>query len=233
MDLEAHSVPGFFCALGGVFRGVHYNSDADGLIIVVDCDDTQPHSLNHETPEGRSDRCRLCQASEIIAKTRKQLKARSGRPRDPTDRGQRPGPFRRGSRYRTDPAQGALCLPFRYCCRLPRVGAPGHGTAGDRQERSRREAGGRHDRPRPDAHSDLQYRPFHPLPRDHGPGAGGSCSPAFSLASGAGEEEASQVPCRMQDGACRSRYHRPARRQCSALPLIQSRPRRRFPHRVS
>ncbi len=35
MDLEAHSVTGFFRSLDGVYRGVHYNSDADGLIVAV------------------------------------------------------------------------------------------------------------------------------------------------------------------------------------------------------
>jgi hypothetical protein len=42
MDLEAHCVPAFFSALAGVFRGLHYNSDADGLVVVVDGDDTDP-----------------------------------------------------------------------------------------------------------------------------------------------------------------------------------------------
>lgn len=33
MDLEAHSVPAFFSALDGVYRGVHFNSDAEGLVV--------------------------------------------------------------------------------------------------------------------------------------------------------------------------------------------------------
>jgi hypothetical protein len=50
MDLEAHSVPGFFSALDGVFRGVHYNSDAEGLVVVVDCDNTAIHDSAHDQP---------------------------------------------------------------------------------------------------------------------------------------------------------------------------------------
>ena len=61
MDLEAHSVPGFFGALDGVFRGVHYNSDADGLIVVVDCDDTELHEPGHDAPGKAGERCRLWQ----------------------------------------------------------------------------------------------------------------------------------------------------------------------------
>src|SRR5437667_11733579 len=66
MDLEAHSVPGFFSALDGVFRGVHYNSDAEGLVLVVDCDDTDLHDPAHDTPGTSGERCRLCKARKII-----------------------------------------------------------------------------------------------------------------------------------------------------------------------
>jgi hypothetical protein len=80
MDLEARSVPGFFGALDGVVRGAHYNSDAEGLIVVVDCDDTDLHVPAHDTPGGSGERCRLCQVRKIIAQVRKQLKPRQGRP---------------------------------------------------------------------------------------------------------------------------------------------------------
>jgi hypothetical protein len=79
MDLEAHSVPGFFGALDGVFRGVHYNSDADGLIVVVDCDDTQPHDGSHDTPGKAVEGCRLCEIRKILARARNQLKGRPGK----------------------------------------------------------------------------------------------------------------------------------------------------------
>lgn len=80
IDLEANSVPGFFSALDGVFRGVHYNSDAEGFVVVVDCDDTELHQANHDAPGGSPEDCRLCQASKIIARARQHLKARQGRP---------------------------------------------------------------------------------------------------------------------------------------------------------
>jgi hypothetical protein len=80
MDLEAHGVTGVFSALDGVFRGVHYNSDAEGLVIVVDCDDTELHDPSHDAPGGDEERCRLCRARKIIAKAQKKLKARQGRP---------------------------------------------------------------------------------------------------------------------------------------------------------
>jgi hypothetical protein len=79
MDLEAHSVPGFFLSLDGVFRGVHYNSDAEGLVVVVDSDDTLLHEPAHDRPGG-GEGCRFCQCRKIIAQAQKQLKTRPGRP---------------------------------------------------------------------------------------------------------------------------------------------------------
>ncbi len=76
MDLEGHGVTGVLNALAGVFRGVYYNSDAEGLVVVVDSDDTELHDLDHDKlPEG-SKGCRLCQVRKIIAQARKHLRAR-------------------------------------------------------------------------------------------------------------------------------------------------------------
>ncbi len=80
MDLEAHSVPGFFRSLDGVFRGVYYNADAEGLVIVVDCDNTALHDRTHDEPEKEVKDCRLCEIRRIIAKTQKQLKPIPGKP---------------------------------------------------------------------------------------------------------------------------------------------------------
>lgn len=80
MDLEAHSVPAFFRSLDGVFRGVYYNSDAEGLVIVVDGDTTQLHDSTHDSPETDTQDCRLCEVRRIITKARKQIRVVPGRP---------------------------------------------------------------------------------------------------------------------------------------------------------
>jgi hypothetical protein len=80
MDLEAHGVSSVLNALDGVFRGLHYNSDAEGLIVVVDSDDTELHKLAHDSPDGAEERCRYCQIRKILALARNQLKPRQGRP---------------------------------------------------------------------------------------------------------------------------------------------------------
>lgn len=80
MDLQAHGVSGVFGALDGVFRGLHYNSDAEGLVVVVDCDNTEPHVGAHDEPDGCAADCRLCQLRAIIERARRHLKPRPGRP---------------------------------------------------------------------------------------------------------------------------------------------------------
>ncbi|HEY2827590.1 MAG TPA: hypothetical protein VGJ04_08325 [Pirellulales bacterium] len=74
MDLEARGVGGVLRGLDGVFRGVHYNSVADGLIVVVDSDDTRLHSPEHEKPDADLGDCRFCRIHAIISRARSQLK---------------------------------------------------------------------------------------------------------------------------------------------------------------
>ena len=80
LDLKAHGVPGFFSALDGVFRGVHYNSDAEGLIVVVDCDTSELHDTNHDAIAGGEENCRFCKVRRIISKATQRLKVRHGLP---------------------------------------------------------------------------------------------------------------------------------------------------------
>jgi hypothetical protein len=80
MPLAGHGVGSVFSGLDGVFRGLHYNSDAEGFVIVVDCDDTELHAAAHDEPGGGVEDCRLCRARNIIARARRQVKARQGRP---------------------------------------------------------------------------------------------------------------------------------------------------------
>jgi hypothetical protein len=79
IDLSAHGVESVFGALDGVFRGVHYNSDAEGFVVVVDCDDTEMHAPEHEKAGGAVERCRLCRARQIITQAQAQLKPVRGK----------------------------------------------------------------------------------------------------------------------------------------------------------
>jgi hypothetical protein len=79
MDLSAQGVTDVLRDLDGVFRGVYYRTDAERLVVVIDCDDTELHEPGHDAPPGGPERCRYCDVSRIIAKARKTLKARPGR----------------------------------------------------------------------------------------------------------------------------------------------------------
>lgn len=50
--------------LPAVIRGIHYNSNADGLIVVSDSDDKPVHTAEHE--EIRNEKCRLCQLRQSV-----------------------------------------------------------------------------------------------------------------------------------------------------------------------
>jgi hypothetical protein len=74
--LEGQSMPRFLHALDGVFRGIYFNSDAEGLIIVCDADNTGLHDPDREAPAGCGQHCRYCRCHKIIAAVRQQLKPR-------------------------------------------------------------------------------------------------------------------------------------------------------------
>ncbi len=78
MDLQAHGVTSVLKGLDGVFRGLHFNTDAEGLVVVVDSDDTELHNASHDAPAVGTN-CRLCQVRNIIEQARRRLKPRPGR----------------------------------------------------------------------------------------------------------------------------------------------------------
>jgi hypothetical protein len=57
-------------------KHLHYNSDAHGIIAVVDSDDTPVHCEEHEVPGGGRGDCRVCRIMEIIRSTELGLKPR-------------------------------------------------------------------------------------------------------------------------------------------------------------
>jgi hypothetical protein len=79
IDLEAHGVSAVLRGLDGVLRGVHYNSDAAGfvVVVVVDSDDTDLHDSSHDANPGKN--CRFCQIREIAQRVQKQLKPIAGK----------------------------------------------------------------------------------------------------------------------------------------------------------
>jgi hypothetical protein len=51
-------------------RHLHYQTDADALVVVCDSDRTAVHDMSHGDPNGAEGRCRLCQMKAIAAQVR-------------------------------------------------------------------------------------------------------------------------------------------------------------------
>jgi hypothetical protein len=79
MSLAAHGVSGVFNVLNGVYRGLHYGYEADGLVVVVDCDEAELHEPAHDLSENAGEKCRLCQLRKVIKKAQNHVKPLAAR----------------------------------------------------------------------------------------------------------------------------------------------------------
>ncbi|HYW10087.1 MAG TPA: hypothetical protein VE913_24180 [Longimicrobium sp.] len=76
---EARGWPAVRNALPGVILDLHYQTDADGLVVVVDSDDSVVHTSAHDALAGGEPACRLCELRAVVQRTRGKLKALSHR----------------------------------------------------------------------------------------------------------------------------------------------------------
>lgn len=51
-----------------IVKDLHYSSDADGFVIVIDSDESPVHTRSHEISDAEDAQCRLCQLRSIVAK---------------------------------------------------------------------------------------------------------------------------------------------------------------------
>jgi hypothetical protein len=79
--LRARGWPSVAQVLPSVIRHLHFNTDADGLVVVVDADDSAPHAAAHDAPGYYHPRCRMCQLRGIFRKTTRNLPPARGRAR--------------------------------------------------------------------------------------------------------------------------------------------------------
>lgn len=71
--LRARGWPNVVQVLPPIIRHLHFNTNADGLIVVVDCDDTVVHTVEHEAEGYFHPQCRLCQLRAVFRQTAKKL----------------------------------------------------------------------------------------------------------------------------------------------------------------
>ena len=80
-NLRARGWPSVLQILPAIARHLHFNTRADGLVVLVDADDSEPHTAAHEAPGYFHPRCRLCQLRASFRRATKNLPpARSNSP---------------------------------------------------------------------------------------------------------------------------------------------------------
>lgn len=77
--IRARGVSGVFNILPTVLKHLHYRTDADALIIVVDSDRTPVHRSEHEQEGGADGNCRLCQMRQTVDSALAELRPVPGR----------------------------------------------------------------------------------------------------------------------------------------------------------
>lgn len=80
-SLRARGWPNVAQVLPAILRHLHFNTDAAGLVVVVDADDSVVHTAEHEAPGYFHPQCRLCQLRGIFRKTQKRFPPLHGRDR--------------------------------------------------------------------------------------------------------------------------------------------------------
>lgn len=78
---RARGWPNVAQVLPAVIRHLHFNTDADALVVVVDSDDSVVHTEKHDRPDYFHPHCRMCQLRAVFRQTTKRLPPAHGRER--------------------------------------------------------------------------------------------------------------------------------------------------------
>ena len=79
--LRARGWPSVEQVLPSILRHLHFNTDADGLVVVVDSDDSVVHTAEHEAPAYFHQGCRICRLRAVFRRTIRNLPPARGRSR--------------------------------------------------------------------------------------------------------------------------------------------------------
>ena len=79
--LRARGWPSVEQVLPPIIRHLHFQTDADGLVIVVDSDDSPVHTAEHEAPNYHHPFCRICRLRAAFRRTVRNLPPARGRDR--------------------------------------------------------------------------------------------------------------------------------------------------------
>jgi hypothetical protein len=70
------SWPGIVTILPAVLTELHYQTDAQALVVSADSDNSPVHHVDHALPEKAEPKCRLCMIREAVTRTRNRLRPR-------------------------------------------------------------------------------------------------------------------------------------------------------------
>ena len=79
--LRARGWPSVAQVLPSIIRHLHFNTDADGLVVVVDSDDSVVHNADHDAPGYFHPQCRMCRLRAVFRQTTKKFPTAHGRSR--------------------------------------------------------------------------------------------------------------------------------------------------------
>lgn len=79
--LRSRGWPTVRTVLPAVLKELHYHTDAEGFVLVVDSNGTPPHLPEHEPPNPPEPMCRFCQLRRVADEALRQVRPRSGSPR--------------------------------------------------------------------------------------------------------------------------------------------------------
>jgi hypothetical protein len=77
--LRTRGWTGVFAAISTIVRKLHFHSDAEALVVVVDSDSKPIHRAAHDETGADTEGCRLCELREIVAHTQAGLRPVPGK----------------------------------------------------------------------------------------------------------------------------------------------------------
>src|SRR5262245_52105460 len=75
--LRSRGWPSVRTVLPAVLKELHYHTDAEGFVLVVDSNGSAPHLAAHEGPSATEPKCRLCQLRCIADEVQRQVRPRA------------------------------------------------------------------------------------------------------------------------------------------------------------
>jgi hypothetical protein len=70
LPLRSRGWPSVHRVLPTVIRFLHYQTDAEALVVIADSDDSSIHQLSHDEARGEEPGCRLCQLRNVFKETK-------------------------------------------------------------------------------------------------------------------------------------------------------------------